>query len=250
MNTRNSIIVEVAAFTPNAAIVAQSAGAHRVELCSGYSEGGLSPSAGTIEFVRKSISIPIHVMVRPRIGDFCYNSNEKSCILSDIEFCKSIGVNGVVIGILNTDGKVDKQFIAEVVRFASPMSVTFHRAFDLSQNLYEALDDLIDCGVQRVLTSGGKPNALAGIETIAALVRNADGRITILPGGGIKADNVENLIRSTGVREVHFSGKQLVKSRIDRSPNLSLTSSGEVSDLEWYESDENKIRSLLKVVNR
>lgn len=245
MEKDTSILVEIAVFTPNAAIVAQNAGAHRVELCSGYSEGGLSPSAGTIEFVRKSISIPIHVMVRPRIGDFCYNADEKRCILSDIDYCKSVGVNGIVFGALTPLGVVDMEFTKQVVEFAYPMSVTFHRAFDLTQNLYNTLDDLIACGVTRVLTSGGKPNTLEGINTIAALVKQAKGQIVVLPGGGITADNVQHLIKSTGVREVHFSGKQLVKSQIRKSTNLSLTSCGEVSDLEWYEACGNKIKSLL-----
>ncbi len=249
MGKSTSILVEIAAFTPNAAIVAQRAGAHRVELCSGYSEGGLSPSAGTIELVRKSISIPIHVMVRPRIGDFCYNADEKGCILSDIDYCKTVGVNGIVFGALTPLGKVDKEFAKLVVEFAYPMSVTFHRAFDLTQNLYNALDDLIFCGVNRVLTSGGKPNALEGIDTIAALVKQAKGQIVILPGGGITADNVQRLINGTGVRELHFSGKQLVKSQIETLPKLSLTSCGEVSDLEWYEASGKIIEKLLMILH-
>ena len=242
---KHNFTLEVAAFTPNSAIEASRAGAHRIELCSGYSEGGLSPSAGSIICVRQSVSIPIHVMIRPRTGDFIYNTLEKQCIINDIAFCKGIGVNGVVFGALTREGKVDKEFTAQVVIQASPMSVTFHRAFDLLNNSFEALNDLIECGVHRVLTSGGKPNALEGIDTIAALVKQAKGQIVVLPGGGITADNVQHLIKSTGVREVHFSGKQLVKSQIRKSTNLSLTSCGEVSDLEWYEASGKKIKSLL-----
>lgn len=246
---KHNFTLEVAAFTPNSAIEASRAGAHRIELCSGYSEGGLSPSAGSIICVRQSVSIPIHVMIRPRTGDFIYNTLEKQCIINDIAFCKGIGVNGVVFGALTREGKVDKEFTAQVVIQASPMSVTFHRAFDLLNNSFEALNDLIECGVHRVLTSGGKPNTLEGIETIAALVTQANHRIIILPGGGINKLNVLDLIKATGVREVHFSGKQIVYSPFQASPKVNLTSQGEVSDGAWYETSELRVKELLQVLN-
>jgi copper homeostasis protein len=248
MNT-NPFIVEIAAFTPNAAIAAASSGANRVELCSGYSEGGLSPSAGTIMKVRESISIPIHVMIRPRIGDFIYNLFEKECILQDIAFCKQVGIDGIVIGALTSEGEIDVDFIKRVVSESQPMSVTFHRAFDLCSNLFESMEVLILCGVNRILTSGGKPNVEEGLEVIAALVSQAEGRIVILPGGGVNSENANRIIEETNVVELHLSAKGLVKSKMKSKSEVNLCSEDEVSDTSWYECDAKKLKDLLKSVH-
>jgi copper homeostasis protein len=242
------IIVEIAAFTPSAAIAAQRAGAHRVELCSGYSEGGLSASVGTVNYVRKNISIPLHVMVRPRIGDFIYNEIEKECILAEIAFYKGIGVDGIVFGALKPDGNIDIDFLREIVDAAKPMSVTFHRAFDLCNNQSMALNDLIYCGVSRVLTSGGKQSVLEGIEQIALLVEQADNRIVILPGGEINAENVLAIVKKTGVIEVHLSGKMPVKSSLVPRSDINLTSFEGISDYEWYECSIDRVKRVLNVL--
>jgi copper homeostasis protein len=247
---KSPILLEVATFTPTAAITAANAGAHRIELCSGYSEGGLSPSVGTIEYVRKMISIPIHVMIRPRIGDFIYNQVEKQCIINEITFCKKNAINGIVIGALDEDGNIDKQFVREVVKLSKPMAVTFHRAFDLCPNLQQALNDLIECGVHRVLTSGGEPNVTQGFAKIAMLVSQANGRIVILPGGGVNAQNVNDLITKAGVTEVHFSGKELVNSKCLIDPKLSLTSCNDVSDNKWFECSESRIKEIKLAISK
>jgi copper homeostasis protein len=241
---KGRILLEVAVFTPGSALVAAKAGADRVELCSGYSEGGLSPSAGTIQYIREKLQIPVHVMIRPRIGDFIYDAIEKEIILKDIAFCKNSGIDGVVTGVLNPSGKIDKEFMQKVVETAGEMSVTFHRAFDLTSDLPGSLETLIECGVSRVLTSGGRASVPDGLENIIALVSQANERIIILPGGGITTGNVKNIIHRSGVREIHFSGKELVTSYMEPKDGISLTSHGEVNDYEWYECDSEKIETL------
>ncbi len=228
--TGSDIAIEVAVFTPQAALVAAENGADRIELCSGYSEGGLSPSAGVIRRVRESITIPMHVMVRPRIGDFLYSDFEKEAILADIEFCKSVGADGIVTGALTEQGGIDTAFIKEVVAATAPLTVTFHRAFDICHDMYEGVSQLIECGVRRILTSGGKQTALEGAETIARLVKLAGDKLIILPGSGINPSNVHDLISRTAVREVHLSAKTLVASRMVKGREVSLTSDGEVSE--------------------
>jgi copper homeostasis protein len=135
MTNSNRLLIEVAAFTPNAALAAYNAGADRIELCSGYAEGGLSPSAATILWVREKVAVPLHVMIRPRIGDFVYNEAEKEIMLRDIQFCKDQKVDGIVAGALTEEGEIDEDFTREMVKAANPMSFTFHRAFDLCNDL-------------------------------------------------------------------------------------------------------------------
>lgn len=243
MEKRN-VILEVAVFTPGSATIAEKAGADRIELCSGYSEGGLSPSVGAIQLVREKLEIPVHVMVRPRIGDFIYDAIEKEIILKDIAYCKKAGIDGIVTGALNPSGKIDKEFMQKVVDSAEDMSVTFHRAFDLTTDLAESLDSLIKCGVSRVLTSGGKASVPDGLEAIISMVSQAANRIIILPGGGITTGNVKNIIHRSGVKEIHFSGKELVTSYMQPKEGISITSHGQVSDYEWYECDSEKIEAL------
>ena len=241
---KGRILLEVAVFTPGSALVAAKAGADRIELCSGFSEGGLSPSAGTIQHVREKLQTPVHVMIRPRIGDFIYDATEKEIILKDIALCKKLGINGIVTGALNPAGKIDTDFIQKVVEAAGEISVTFHRAFDLTSDLPESLETLVECGVSRVLTSGGKASVPDGLESIISLVSQAADRIIVLPGGGITTGNVKNIIHRSGVKEVHFSGKELVTSYMVPKDGVSLTSHGKVNDYEWYECDSEKIEAL------
>ena len=243
---RNRTLIEVAAFTPGSALNAAIAGADRIELCSGYSEGGLSPSTGTILYVREKVNIPVFVMVRPRIGDFVYDDVEKDVILRDIEFCKKAGVDGIVTGALDVSGNVDVSFVKQVVEAAGGLPVTFHRAFDLCSNLQQSLEDLIDCGVTRVLTAGGKNSVPEGLETIRLLAKTAGDRIIILPGGGINAQNVNSIIESTGLNEIHCSGKELKNSRMRPKPQVSLTTRDEVNDHKWHESSIQKIKDIIE----
>lgn len=239
-----NILIEVAAFTPGAALDAFHAGADRIELCSGYTEGGLSPSAATIAVVRENVSIPVHVMVRPRIGDFIYTHAEKEIMLRDIHYCKTQKIDGIVAGALNEDGDIDTEFTLEMVKAAQPMTFTFHRAFDICNSLPNALEKLINCGVNRVLTSGGESSCMAGIQRIEELLKMASNRIVILPGGGIKPENIERLIQVEGISEIHLSGKQLVKSKMSDHGKLSLTSKDEFDDYHWYEFDPSVLAAI------
>ncbi len=244
----NKIKIEVAVFTPEAAFQAEQAGADRIELCSGFTEGGLSPSAGTCKLVAK-VMIPVHVMIRPRIGDFVYTATEAEAIRYDIEHCFGLGLDGIVIGALNTDATINKHLTRLFVDWAFPMSVTFHRAFDLCPNQEQALEDLIECRVTRVLTSGGQPTALLGGTKVKRLVEQAGNRITVMAGGGITAENAPELIELTKVREIHLSAKKLTFSTMHSiNQPLSITSSERVSDSCWFDCDQQTISKIRKLI--
>ncbi|MGI6479865.1 MAG: copper homeostasis protein CutC [Salinivirgaceae bacterium] len=242
-------LLEVAVFTPESAIIACQAGADRIELCSGYSEGGLSPSAASIKLVRQSVDCKLHVMIRPRIGDFLYSEFEKKVILEDIKFCKASDVNGIVVGVLTQSGDIDVDFVKTVMETAYPMQVTFHRAFDISRDLFSSLDVLISCGVNRVLTSGGKSSAFEGLQTLSEFVKRAANKIIILPGGGINSENVLNILSATKASEVHFSGKRLVKSKMKPLSEVKLSSTTDTDDHNWFECDFEVVRKMVSKIN-
>ncbi len=241
----STILIEAAAFTPSSALEAARGGADRIELCSGFAEGGLSPSAGTVAMVREKTDIPINVMVRPRVGDFVYNADELLAMEKEILYYKQIGVNGIVLGVLNEKGEVNVDALKHLVHVARPMSVTFHRAFDQCANLLQELDKLIDCGVDRVLTSGGKPNVTQGLEVLKQLIEHAGYSIIILPGGGITAANANEIVNQLGVKELHLSGKKMVTSAMSKlTVEVNLCSPSEVFDFHWYECDAQRIRAV------
>jgi len=174
-----------------------------VELCANLNEGGTTPSAGSIELARKKISIGLHVMIRPRPGDFCYSDLEFEVMRRDIQVAKDLRADGVVLGILNRDGTVDVARMKELVHLARPMDVTFHRAFDESADPLAALEQIIGLGIDRILTSGGKRSAFDGIARIRDLVNKSSGRITIMAGSGITIQNVKAIISETRVKDIH-----------------------------------------------
>lgn len=197
------VLVEIAAHSIESAIAAQNGGADRVELFSNPLEGGVTPSYGLIVAVRKGISTHLHVMIRPRGGDFCYSQDEFDTMLEDIEVVKRLGANGIAVGIVTPEGAVDSERISKLISAARPLSVTFHRAFDVCRDLPKALEALIACGVDRVLSSGGESTALQGVESLAHLMRIAQGRISIIAAGSIKPENAREIVHRTGVCEVH-----------------------------------------------
>lgn len=243
----SSIRIEVAAFTPSSALIAAQSGADRIELCSGFAEGGLSPSIGSVAIVRDRVNIPIHVMVRPRVGDFVYNEDALQAMEREILFYKQLGINGVVLGVLTEQGEINIEAVKRLVNAARPMSVTFHRAFDQSSDLFHALDDLTSCGIDRILTSGGMPSVPEGLNMLKQLIAQAGNSLIILPGGGITATNASEIIRQLQVKEIHLSGKHLVKSVMQPSSQVSLCAPGEVYDFQWYECDRKSIDDVKTV---
>ncbi len=206
--------LEICAFNIGSCITAQQSGAHRIELCDNPSEGGTTPSYGLIQSVIERLHIDIYPIVRPRGGDFFYNDDEYSVMKKDIQLCKDLGCNGVVIGMLNIDGSVDKRRVAALVELAYPMGVTFHRAFDRAVNTFQALEDIIDIGCERILTSGQRPTVMEGIQLIKEVVEHADERIIIMPGSGLRSNNIQELALQTGAVEFHTTAKKIIKSEM------------------------------------
>ncbi|HVZ95482.1 MAG TPA: copper homeostasis protein CutC [Chitinophagaceae bacterium] len=197
--------LEIIGFTIDSCITAQRAGANRIELCDNYYEGGTTPSYAFIEAARKNLSIELYVMIRPRGGDFLYSADEFDIMKRNIEVCKKLGCDGVVMGLLHADGSIDKKRTAPLVEYAYPLGVTFHRAFDRTNDPFQALEDVIDMGCERILTSGLQPKATDGAALIKQLVQQADDRIIIMPGSGVTSQNILQLAEATGATEFHSS---------------------------------------------
>lgn len=201
-------LLEVCIESLASAHAARKGGADRLEVCSALGLGGLTPSIGLVSAIQDSLDLPAMVMIRPRHGDFCYSLGEWTQMEQTIHLVKELGVQGVVFGCLHQDNSLDVASTALLVKAADGMEITFHRAFDLVPNPHEAMESLIELGITRILTSGQAATAWEGRELIRQLVEQADGRISILPGAGISAENVTDLIDYTGVTEVHSSGSE------------------------------------------
>jgi copper homeostasis protein len=239
------MLIEACVESVESAVAAGKGGAGRVELCAALLEGGLTPSAGAIGLARERLSIGLHVIIRPRGGDFLYSDDEHAVILRDIEVAKKAGADGVVIGVLDADARVDEARTRELVECARPMSVTFHRAFDMARDPLDALETLVDIGVDRILTSGQEESAMAGLELLSDLVKRAGDRIIIMPAGNIHENNVEKIARETAARELHVTGFRGVDSGMQfRNPRVfmggllrppeytrSVTDAGEIGNL-------------------
>jgi copper homeostasis protein len=217
------VLIEVCVDSVASAVAAERGGAARVELCSDLMEGGVTPSAGLIEAVRDKISIGLQVIVRPRGGDFCYEPEEFEIMQKDVALAKGLGADSVVFGVLDANGRVDIPRTRELIDHARPMKVTFHRAFDMSADLFRSLDDVCATGADRLLTSGGEQDCLQGANTIAGLVEASRGRITIMAGGSIAHNNVAEILERTGVSEIHVGLSTPVASpMLYRNPRVSL----------------------------
>lgn len=239
------IIFEACVDSVESAVAAQEGGADRVELCADLLEGGCTPSAGTVKLARQRLGIRMHVIIRPRGGDFCYSGTEFQAMGMDVDFARESGADGVVIGILREDGTVDAQRTGELVRRARPMAVTFHRAFDMTGEPFAALEALVSLGIDRVLTSGQEATAFEGADLIAELVARAAGRIIIMPGGGITERNAPRIVARTGVREVHAAALSTVDGPM-RYRNSRCFMGGELRPPEFGLSvtDPGRIRAL------
>lgn len=201
------VTIEVCIDNSESLTTAILAGANRIELCSALALGGLTPSPGFIQQAVALSPIPIYAMVRPRAGDFVFNQQEIDVMLADIAFMKQQGVAGVVVGILTAEGDINQPALKKLIQAADGIGVTFHRAFDLCRDPHSALEVLIELGCERVLTSGLQATAEQGSETIRQLVKQANQRISLMPGAGVNADNALNIVAITGASELHLSGK-------------------------------------------
>ena len=244
------IILEIAAHSVLSSVAAFEGGADRIELCQALETGGLTPSYGLIQEVLGRVTIPVHVLIRPRTGDFIYSREEIKVMKRDILFCKETGAQGVVIGALRQNGNVDLNAMKQMTEIAHPLSITFHRAFDWTKSPLEALESLCDLGVDRILTSGQEPSVSIGWPLINRLVKSAAGRIIILAGGGFTPANAEEIIQKSGVSEIHCSAKGVIRSGMTyRQDNLVLGSFAP-SGIDHWESDINQIRELRRITGQ
>lgn len=212
--------LEVIGFNIVSCINAENAGAHRIELCDNPEEGGTTPSYGFIKAAREKLQIDLYPIIRPRGGDFLYSDAEFEMMKADIKICKDLDCDGVVIGMLRANGSVDKERCKELVELAYPLGVTFHRAFDRVNDASKALEDIIEIGCERILTSGLQPFAMNGAELIFSLIKQADERIIIMPGSGVRKDNIVKLVKKTGAIEFHTSARTLLKSKMNYNNEL------------------------------
>ena len=239
-------IVEICADSLGSCIVAQNAGAHRVELCANLLEGGTTPSFAQIEMVRKLLTkTKLYVLIRPRGGDFLYNDLEFEMMKSDTHQCGKMGCDGVVVGILNSDGTIDITRTSEIVKIAKrySMGVTFHRAFDRCADLFQGLEDVINLGCERILTSGGQLSAIDGADVIAQLIQKANNRICIMPGAGIIPENVAKLIEKTGATEVHGTFRSRYSSQMNYK-NPVFVGEIPIDEYNHWLADAEKIKTI------
>jgi len=216
-------LIEICVEGIDGLLAAQAAGADRVELCASLVEGGITPSLGTVRAALDLATIPFHVIVRPRGGDFLYGEAEYRSMLADVSALRDLGVAGVVVGCLNADGTIDEERMGELVRAAGPLNVTCHRAFDMTRDPAEALEALIRCKVGRVLTSGQRDTALEGAALLADLVRQAGNRIIILGCGALDPENIAEVLEKTGLSEMHFAALTDVPSAMAyRNPDVGM----------------------------
>ncbi len=238
-------VLEIAANSLGSALAAQDGGADRIELCADLGNGGTTPSYGTLAITRDRLRIPLYALIRPRTGDFCYDTGEIDVMLHDIEMCAKLGCDGVVIGALDTQGDVDETVCRELIAAATPLGVTFHRAFDVARDQARALDTIIELGCERVLTSGGEATALAGAERIAGFVKQAGSRVNIMAGAGVDVSNISEVALHSNAREFHSSAKAVRRSvsrhRNDHLPGLQA---------DWWQTDAVIVRAMVEALSR
>jgi len=242
-------LLEVCAGSLASALAAQEGGAGRIELCDNLYEGGTTPSIGTIELARMKLSIKLNVIIRPRGGDFLYTDLEYVIIKRDIQRCKDAGVDGVVIGFLTPDGRIDQERTREIVELARPLSVTFHRAFDMTRDPFEALEDLISTGVDRVLTSGQENNVIQAVPLIQRLMRQAGDRLIIMPGAGLDEHNIREFHKKVKAWEYHATLRSVVESQMEfRRVGVYMGGLPEIPEFSNKETDKERVGAFIKQI--
>lgn len=241
-------ILECCVDSVESAINAESGGASRIELCSNLIIGGTTPDFALVREIRKHTEIRIHALIRPRFGDFCYSEYEMEIMKEQIRFLKEAGVEGVVIGVLDVDGNLNKGAMKELMDAADGLSITLHRAFDMCCDPYAALEDAIALGVNTILTSGQKQSAWEGRELLAELIEKADGRIDIMAGAGISATTIEKLVPFTKGTSYHMSGKVTLDSKMKyRKADVSMGLPS-LSEYEIWQTSEESVRAAVEVL--
>jgi copper homeostasis protein len=235
-----TFILETIAFTIESCKKAQAAGAQRIELCDNPGEGGTTPSYGFIKAARAKLQIQLYPIIRPRGGDFLYSNDEFELIKADIKICKDVGCDGVVIGMLNEDASIDKIRCSQLVNLAYPMGVTFHRAFDRVIDMKQALEDVIEIGCERILTSGLFPTALEGVHNLKKIISQANERIIIMPGSGVRASNIADIALQTNAIEFHSSARKMISS------NMKAFNETMKENLQSVDVDEEEIKQMLE----
>ena len=236
-------VLEVCAFNIQSCQIAERSGAVRVELCDNPVEGGTTPSYGTLKQVREKISIDLYPIIRPRSGNYYYNEDEYAIIKKDIEMCKELGCNGISVGTQNINAEIDIEWLKRIVEWAGNMGVTCNRAFDGTPDPYKALENIIDCGCERVLTSGQKSAAPDAGEVLGKLVQQAAGRIIIMPGAGINSSNLKKLIQESGATQFHASARAKVENPLHYI-NSEISDYGHI-----YISREEEVRAMVAILN-
>lgn len=240
---------EVCANSVRSCLAAQEAKAHRVELCAALPEGGTTPSYGEIALAREVLQIKLHVLIRPRGGDFLYSVNELKSMLCDIEMCKNVGVDGVVFGCLTENGDVNIRQMKELMAASEGMSITFHRAFDMCRNPEEALEQLIELGADRILTSGQQSTAFAGIPLLSKLNKQAAGRIIILAGSGVNVSNIARIASETGITEFHFSARTTYGSEMKyRNSSVSMGGTVTIDEYRLPFTNPESVKEIIQII--
>ena len=241
--------IEICVDSAAGAFTAERGGADRVELCDNLLEGGTTPSAGSIKVARRALKIGLQVIIRPRGGDFLYDDTEMKVMREDIRMAKDLGADGVVIGCLTAEGDIDQDRTRELIELARPMNVTFHRAFDMCRDARKGLEELIALGANRVLTSGQESTCLEGLELLAALQKQAAGRIIVMPGGGITPRNIQKIVAATGVSEVHLSARSGVESGMKyRNSRVYMGGTLRPPEFSWKTTDEEMVHGVVKAL--
>lgn len=238
----STAILEICAFTFQSCVIAQNAGAARVELCDNPIEGGTTPSYGAIKRVREAIDILLYPIIRPRSGNYLYDEDEFAIMRHDIQVCKDLGCNGISVGVGTIAAEIDNDRMKRIVEWAYPMGVTCNRVFDGTPDPFKTLEELIACGCERVLTSGQKSAAPDAAGLLAQLVQQAGNRISIMPGAGVKSSNLAQLRNETGAREFHSSARTV-------APNPLTYINTQISDYgDVYIADEAEVRRMVAVL--
>jgi len=236
-------LLEVCAFNVRSCLTAQRAGAARIELCDNPIEGGTTPSYGTVKQARERVDIRLYPIIRPRSGNYFYDEDDFEIIRQDIAACKELGCNGISVGVATIDAEIDTERMKRIVEWAQPMGVTCNRVFDGAPDLFKALEEIVQCGCERVLTSGGKSSAPDAGDILAALVRQAGDRISVMPGAGVKSSNLSGLRRECGAREYHASARTI-------APNPLTYVNTQVSDYgNVYVADEEEVRRMVEILS-